>query len=565
MRRATLILALTLLAAGCAKQGYPTGGPKDMTPPAAVGATPANATREFGAKQFYIEFDEYVVLKDATNNVLVSPPLKYKPEYTTKGKGIVVKLKDTLQANTTYLFQFKDAIADFTEGNVLPSYEYVFSTGGQMDTMMMEGRVVDALTGKAWKETVTVAAYGSSDTGDTVATHVQPTLVTRCDKEGRFAFHYIPAGRYRIVAFEDANRNLRLDATEAAAWDSVWWAAADSIDSTATSTLLISAPDHRKQRVLKSEFAAPGLITIVTQLPMQAPVLAGEAMEWRLNPGRDTMRVWCMNAKCDSAVVTLTDEGLNDTLRLRYRQSTKKGNRGTGSSGLTQKDPLMKALCSGSTAYYDSLYIGFANPIAASDAKAVARVLNTKDSTRAEYPIVLDSSGMRARIQATLKSGETYSIHIADSLFTDIYGEMNDSLVFTLTPKDYGILTLHLTVVGGQPLVVEVVDKNDTVVQRQPAVSSATLKFTHLPAGDYRIRAIYDNDSNGRWTPGNYRLQRQPEKIVYQGKTLQLREKWEMEEHWTVGERNAQSKLLIGSKTGKMDGIKSHTLTGGKN
>ena len=91
------------------------------------------------------------------------------------------------------------------------------------------------------------------------------------------------------------------------------------------------------------------------------------------------------------------------------------------------------------------------------------------------------------------------------------------------------------------------------------------MKFTHLPAGDYRIRAIYDNDSNGRWTPGNYRLQRQPEKIVYQGKTLQLREKWEMEEHWTVGERNAQSKLLIGSKTGKMDGIKSHTLTGGEN
>ena len=145
-------LVLLVLANGCARQGYPTGGPKDETPPISLGARPANESRHFNGKEFYIQFDEYVVLKNATENVLVSPPMKEKPEFTTKGKGVLVKIKDTLQANTTYLFQFKDAIADFTEGNLLPSYEYVFSTGDSMDTLMLGGQVLDARNGKAWKD-----------------------------------------------------------------------------------------------------------------------------------------------------------------------------------------------------------------------------------------------------------------------------------------------------------------------------------------------------------------------------------------------------------------------------
>ena len=163
MRRNTIIGAILVLMvaaiAGCAKQGYPNGGPKDEQPPKAVGAKPQNESRNFNSRQFSIAFDEYIVVKDANNNVLISPPMREKPEYVTKGKRLVVKLHDTLQPDATYLFQFKGAIVDFTEGNVLPSFEYVFSTGDRMDTMMLAGRVLNARDGKPWKETVTVMAY----------------------------------------------------------------------------------------------------------------------------------------------------------------------------------------------------------------------------------------------------------------------------------------------------------------------------------------------------------------------------------------------------------------------
>ena len=47
---------------------------------------------------------------------------------------------------------------------------------------------------------------------------------------------------------------------------------------------------------------------------------------------------------------------------------------------------------------------------------------------------------------------------------------------------------------------------------------------------------MVDRDGDGRWTTGDYLQQRQPESFIPYGKTLQLREKWEMEERWTVEE-----------------------------
>lgn len=555
------VLCLLLLVSACARQGYPTGGPKDETPPVALGTRPANESRGFDGKEFYIQFDEYVVLKNATENVLVSPPMKEKPEFTTKGKGVLVKLKDTLQANTTYLFQFKEAIADFTEGNLLPSYEYVFSTGEAMDTLMLDGQVVDARNGKAWKESVTVMAYRVESgerrvENDTMATTVQPDYVTRCDKEGNFAFHYIPEGRYRLVALEDKNRNLRVDATDPVAWDTTLvashpqtrrLAASDSIQdnllainaikqsSNQAITLRLSVPENRQQRILKSEFAEAGRITIVSQLPMQNPRIEDERAQWqwRLNEKRDTLTAWCFDAKRDSARLVISDTGLQDTLKLRYTASRKGGRRMAGAK--EEKAPLMKALCEGNKAYYDDLRLAFANPIVEVADSATAEVMHLKDSTVSRCAVVLDKGGIVARIMATdIKSGEQYRVRLAGGLFTDLYGNRSDSLVFTMTPKDYGTLSIDIDNRMGAPLVVEVLDSKDTVVASQALARSGNLRFLHLPSGDYRLRAVVDADSNGRWTPGDYRRQRQPEQSVLFEKTLSLREKWEMEERWTV-------------------------------
>lgn len=530
-------VVLLVITSGCARQGYPTGGPKDEDSPVSLGCKPDNGSLHFDANEFYIQFDEYVVLKNPTNNILVSPPMKQQPEYTTKGKGVLVKIKDTLQENTTYLFQFKEAIADFNEGNLLSSFEYVFSTGKDMDTLMLGGRVLEPRSGKPWKETVTVMAYRDIESEvvalvDTIATFVQPDFVTRCDKQGFFAFHYIPAGRYRVVAFEDKNRNLRLDPTEAAAWDTVASEAKPSLDSNRVSTLLISQPETQRQRVTSSSFIAKGRIQIVTQLPLQHPVVSGEEVEWRLNGRRDTMNLWCLNPHCDSTMLVLSDNGLQDTLRLRFTEQKKGKRQKVGAK--EEKTPLLRPLCDGNKAFYDDLRLEITNPIFMVSIGATAEVMYLKDSTVTSHYLVADSND-QIRIDAALKSGEKYHVHIAKGLFTDIYGNTSDSLDFDLTPKDYGTLTLHIDNRTGLPLVIEVLDKRDTVVQSSPLPTPLSpLTFKHLAAGDYTLRAILDANGDGRWTPGDYRLQRQPEQVIFFEKTLSLREKWEMEERWMV-------------------------------
>ncbi len=543
------------MAGGCARPGYPTGGPKDEEPPVALGCKPANGSKNIAPKEFYIQFDEYVVLKNASENVLVSPPLKNKPEFTTKGKGVLVKIKDTLQENTTYLFQFKEAIADFTEGNLLPSYEYVFSTGADMDTMSLGGQVIDARSGKPWKETLTVMAYKDPESDvvaldDTIATFVQPDFVTRCDKEGHFAFHFIPVGKYRLVALEDKNRNLRVDVADAVAWDTALFEAHPVPDSTQVLTqaitLYISQPDNTQQRITKSEFTEPGRIIVATQIPMQQPSIEGLEAEWRLNERKDTLRLWCLDAKLDSARFVVSDPtGIQDTLKLRHIAKSQTGRRRM-LNAKEEKVPLMKALCDGDKAYYDDLRLAFVNPVVSVETRPAAspepaasqipqaEVMLMKDSSITLYPITLDSTGLTARIEATLKSGEKYHVRIKDSLFSDLYGNFSDSLSFDLTPKDYGILSIDIDNKMGFPLVVEVLDKRDTVVQQQTLAASGKLRFIHLPSGDYRLRAVIDRNGDGRWTPGDYRQQRQPEQTVLFEKTLNLREKWEMEEKWTV-------------------------------
>ena len=101
-------------------------------------------------------------------------------------------------------------------------------------------------------------------------------------------------------------------------------------------------------------------------------------------------------------------------------------------------------------------------------------------------------------------------------------------------------------------------DKRDTVIQHAllPATGSE-LRFSHLTAGDYRLRAVIDRNGDGCWTPGDYRTQRQPEESVLFEKTLQLREKWEMEERWTVGKPasthiNASPLQFPGLRKGKI-------------
>jgi len=106
----------------CARMGSPDGGWYDETPPHVVGAEPADQAVNVNKRRIYINFDEYIQIDNATENVVVSPPQLEAPEIKSQGKRISVKLADSLKANTTYTIDFSSAISDNNEGNPLGSW-----------------------------------------------------------------------------------------------------------------------------------------------------------------------------------------------------------------------------------------------------------------------------------------------------------------------------------------------------------------------------------------------------------------------------------------------------------
>ncbi len=200
-----LILLSTIFIAflgnsSCAVIVPPTGGPKDTLPPRLVLANPHNSSLHVSGNKIVLYFDEYVDVKDVSANIAVSPIPKVNPLVESKLKAVTVKIKDTLQPNTTYSINFGKAIRDVNEGNILRNFTYVFSTGSYIDSMEYSGRVLVANTGKA-DSTLIAILHLKKD--DSAVVKERPRYFTRVDSTGHFTFRYIAPGTYYLYAMKD--------------------------------------------------------------------------------------------------------------------------------------------------------------------------------------------------------------------------------------------------------------------------------------------------------------------------------------------------------------------------
>lgn len=191
----------------CARMGNPDGGWYDEVPPRVIGASPGERATNVSQKRINIFFSEYIKLENASENVIICPPQLEQPEINSRGKSVRIDLKDSLKANTTYTIDFSDAITDFTEGNPMGNYTYVFSTGSQIDTLEVSGYVLNAEDLEPVKGQLVGLYANLADSAFTT----EPMLRTgRTDASGHFIIRGIAPGNYRIYSLEDGDANFRL-------------------------------------------------------------------------------------------------------------------------------------------------------------------------------------------------------------------------------------------------------------------------------------------------------------------------------------------------------------------
>src|SRR5258708_7948372 len=196
----SLVIAGILSSPGCANIVPPLGGPRDTIPPRLVSATPHDSSKQFNTNKIVFNFDEYIDPKDVRTELIVSPVPKIEPIVDAKLRLLTVRLKDTLEPNTTYSLNFGRAIRDVNEGNILKNFTYVFSTGDHIDAGELSGNIYVAVTGKI---DTTLIAMLHLRFDDSSVIKNRPRYIARVDSTGRFVFRYIQPGSYALYAMKD--------------------------------------------------------------------------------------------------------------------------------------------------------------------------------------------------------------------------------------------------------------------------------------------------------------------------------------------------------------------------
>lgn len=527
-----LVAVTVLLMAGCAQVRDISGGEKDVTGPVLLGSDPPNGSVRFIGDRFTLRFDERVQVERPRNGLLVSPPLDPPPTIQVSGaREVEVRLRGPLQSNTTYTFAIGEAVKDLTEGNRSAGEDFVLSTGDALDSLFVQGTVRDAFTTLP-QEDVLVMLLPESDTAS--FTSGRPAFATRSRKDGSFRLSHLPAGRFRLVALRDLNANYRFDlpAEEIAFLpDAVMPISA--ADTTARPFALnLFQEASPMQRLLEATVTDDRALRITLARPAERIELrdvqrTGGVLSWHAQWGarRDSVLLW----PSDTSALELgryevsTEEGVLDTIRYRPLRPM------PYALTLTQLPVRTSDRAEG--------LFRASRPLAALD---TARISVALDSVALPFSASIDTSDRRMlRVRTDLDPDQQARLTVLPKALRDIYNGSHDTLRFTIGGFDVKSTgTLRVTVEGapaGQgPMLLELLDAQGLVVRRSTLVGSELVTWEKLTPGNHSLRLIGDTDGNGRWDPGSWAAQREPERVWVNTEPVNVRAAWDLGITWKL-------------------------------
>ena len=195
---------------GCAEVGRPPGGEVDRQAPELVSSSPENGALQVPpGREIELRFTERVAEPRRGQPVFISPRQLKKPKVKWSSDRIRIILDQPFDSNQTYIVAVSSEVQDLRGNRLDSAISIAFSTGGAIDSGRVAGRVF-----RQGKEAVgmLVALYDPADFDDTALyDSIYPTYLTSTSKSGDFAFQYLPVGEYRLIGFDDKNRDERLN------------------------------------------------------------------------------------------------------------------------------------------------------------------------------------------------------------------------------------------------------------------------------------------------------------------------------------------------------------------
>ncbi len=577
LRAAVALLFLPAFFSRCASMMTPTGGPRDSLPPVIVAMTPDNFSTNrplLNHEKIYVEFNEFVQLKDQQKEFFTSPAMKKKPTITIRGRGIVIQLRDTLLPNTTYALNFGSAVRDNNEGNPLNSMRYVFSTGPEIDSMILSGYTADSY--KADSVSKSFIWFFPADSVEDVPEYdstvfkYKPAVIARAENNGIFIAQNLKPIPYRIYAIQDKNDNQMYDPgsdqigflegtyNPAEQPDfAIWYDSVRMYVSAEPQLYFRMFTDAVFRRQLLSESERPLQHKAMLYFSAAHPQIeqlrfdsipAGRVIVDPQTVGRDTVALWFNVPAAElpdtikGEITYLKHDSLNvlqpvtEQLKLawrkietkeeeREREKLERERRKAEEAGEEWVEPekenpfAYKLSLSGDINPENDLTVDFDYPLVRLDSAALLLTLTHADQTIEDVPVRMERDTAQLRrwyIRAPWQTGGQYTLTIPEGAITDVAGFSNDSIIgkyTVLDPEKFATVKVHVKGRDdGSKYIVQLLDESNAMKQERRDVATGDIQFNFVPAGNIKFRIIEDRNGNGKWDSGNVIERRQPER-----------------------------------------------------
>ena len=531
--RATFIKFLVIIVLyasffGCARRGTPTGGPKDSIPPVLVEASPALNTINFKSDKIKLVFDEYIKINELNKNLIISPPQKNEPiifPAGTASKFISIKILDTLDANTTYAFNFGNSIVDNNEGNKFQNFKYVFSTGTYIDSLSLAGEITNPRV-KKHVSNIDVMLYEYNDKyTDSIIYKQKPRYISNTLDSTLYEITNIKKGKYLLIALEDTNRNkIYNPSVDKIGFinDTITLPTSENFNFTIFKEippLQVIKPKevHKGHAIFGFEGNAKDLsIELLTEThdDFKSKVIFEE--------NKDTINFWYTPFKADSLNFRVKKGDFEKEFTLNLRSS--------------KIDSLkMSPSANGTLHLIDTFFVATNTPIINFDKSQIN--ITKKDSTTVDFKPYVSKTSSKLYLEFNKEEDTEYTIKILPKAITDIYQISNDSINYSLKTKkieDYGVLILNFSSTKKSAFIVELLNSKEEVIRTSKIEKAATVKFDLVPPAKYMVRVTYDENGNGKWDTGNYLQKIQPEKVKLFTKEIDILANWELDESFNL-------------------------------
>jgi len=517
-------MAILAMLLGCANPIAPTGGPRDEVPPSLIESesTPGEQVR-FRPDAIALTFDEWVKVQDPYKQIVISPPLQHRFEVSIRKRTVIIAFdeQERLRDNATYVINFGAAIKDLTEGNPAKDLRFVFSTGDQIDSLSVAGRVVDAYTA-APVENALFLLY--ENTADSVVRKERPFYFGITNKQGQFSISNVKAGQFKAAALLDADANyLYNQPTEPFAFsDSLIALSAEPSDSLILRLSVKPVP----LRILSIDTSAYGRCKLVfNQPPPENLQLWADSLTARLYTDRvgDSLFIW---KKADSSwqLRVQLDAARTDTLAIFSPPK--------GEAPATVAVPVLANYRHNPGLPFR---LNYNLPIVALDS---SRVRLLADSTQEETPFTVSVEPDRIRmleVRAGWRDNIPYRLQILPGAVSTLFGTSNtDTLTVAFSTdsrKNFGNLLLEFNDYDPDQQYIVIIKKKGGAEAGRFILRGETSYRHNLPSlspGVYELELIHDRNGNGRWDGGDYDAGSQPEPVRITS-LEQLRANWDLE------------------------------------